>query len=166
MRSNIYINNLTPNDLNVSARFWDLTPKLKDPTQPAFPLPSGTLWGMKQAALGPFDLERHEVGWLARATGIHNDHTYLLQVDVSDGAQQPIVSAVVNVKGTVTSSDITIGASNAFFSDSGHADNGRHRDVWTDGGGRQWQIDFLFSNGGGYADVVYNLALLSSQAGA
>lgn len=146
MPTYIYLNNLTPYIVGITVTF------------PGNTIASGD-WQQLQTSLQPFDGVDHCVAWVDRNEGVHDGVSYTMLVNVSSPADAPIVSANIGLTGTFVSSDITIGAQNAQFSDVGHADNGPYTDAWTDANGQTWAIEFnyLGINSSGYDDVIYNL---------
>lgn len=144
MSNYVYLNNLTPLNVTLTVTF------------PGNAIGAGD-WQQLQTSLGPFD-PNNQVAWVDRNEGIHDGETYTMLVNVIDAAGTTIVSANIGLTGTATSSDMTIGAQNAYFTDTGHADDGPYTDPWTDGNGQTWVIefDYLSPNVSGYDDVVYS----------
>ena len=150
MSSNVYINNLTPWRLGISAGVSVVSPS------DGKPVPSGD-WGQFVQVLGPFDALNNKVAWIDRSSGIQDGTTYQFLINVADPQSNPIVSINVGLTGTFWSSHMTVGAQNQYFNDVGHTENGPYHDAWTDAAGNQWGIDFDFgpSNSSGFADAVY-----------
>jgi hypothetical protein len=153
MPSNVYVNNLSPWRVNLTVSF------------PGNVIADGD-WALLQPTLEPFDAGRHEVAWVTRDIGIKNGKFYTMLVDVRDPETSAIIFSVnIGLKGSLTSSDITIGAQSSAFVDTGNAKDGPYTHTWTDAQGHRWRLDYDYgpSNSSLYHDVVYTLALVSLE---
>ena len=144
--SNVYINNLTPMIVNLDVTF------------PGNAIESGE-WELVAPTLQPFDAANHLAAWVSRYAGMTDKESYTMMINISYTNGIPIVSANLGLTRTLIGTDITIGAQNTEFSDTGHADAGPYLDTWTDPAGQTWAIEFnyLGINSSGYDDILYNV---------
>ncbi len=144
MPTYVYLNNLTPLSVNLTVTF------------PGNQIDAGD-WAQLQTSLQPFGLD-NQVAWVDRDVGIHDGESYTMLVNVNDSSGNLIVSANIGLTGTLTSSDITIGAQNSYFDDPGGGE-GPYSAAWTDSTGQSWAVELSFSplpNSSLYYDAIYN----------
>lgn len=150
--SNVYINNLTPGPVSLT-----VSTTVSDGD-----------WSQLQTSLQPFDGVNHEVLWVSRNTGISDGDTYSLLIQVGTPGGTEIVTANIGLKGTFAGSDITIGAQNRYFTNTGHSDDGPYTNTWTDANQQTWAVefDYLPPNASLYDDVIYNFFMTVPGQGA